>query len=387
MEISGTNYLANPRLLKLRQTQTRTTRKARECNPDLQRLQPHQMRPYSSLRRTCQKPSRAVQWRADAQATEMQVQQFLPMIPLLFLVFACQTPEAPKVQPDVQITADPHVEALGRDPEPLPESLRQALKDFRDRFACNAISGCPSEQVLLQAGWVIRPYVQQIFEKAPEQSSYRARAIHLLALLRDPQARPFLRDRLDDRDPETRALAIFGLGLLNDEQVQRLANTVTRDDPSVWMAPVRLSALWVAQRAGDRTANRAFLHQLALLARQQLAMSGLLWGLELCQRGDGLDCHAVFPLMARHPNFQVRRALVKALAAAPRPEYAAALVEMTGETATSIAEPAEIGLKVLSGLDLHGHAAWQQWCQQTACEKKAQEAIRELDRQLALPEK
>ena len=118
----------------------------------------------------------------------------------------------------------------------MPEPLREALKQFRDRFACNTISGCPSENVLRNMGWLARPYLQQIFEKAPDQAQYRSRSVRLIAELRDPQARAFLRERLQDADPETRAYAIFGLGLIDDREMEHLLPTIGRDDPTAWMA-------------------------------------------------------------------------------------------------------------------------------------------------------
>ena len=260
----------------------------------------------------------------------------------------------------------------------MPEGLREALGQFRDRFACNNISGCAAERALHDFGWQARPLVQQIFDRAPEQSGYRSRAVRVVAELADPQGREFLRARLTDTDPEVRAYAIYGLGLIDDRTLQPALATIARDDPSAWMAPVRLSALWLAQRWGDATAARAFIVQLGLLAEQHLAVTGLVWGLTLCGRGDGLDCSRALPAVARHPNFQVRRAVARAMAAAPLPSHAAGLVGLTAESAHSISDAAESGLRLLSGLDLHGHAAWAGWCAANQCERAADDAVRAL---------
>ena len=264
---------------------------------------------------------------------------------------------------------------MGRDPDAVSEPMREALKQFRDKFACNQISGCPAELVLHDLGWQVRPYVQQIFEKAPEQAQYRSRAVKVVAELQDPLARNFLRDRLQDSDPEVRAFAIFGLGLLDDRWLEPMLPTIGRDDATAWMAPVRLSALWVGTRWGDRTAEPAFLRQMALLAEQQMAVQGLIWGLTLCMRDDGPNCQKVLPLVARHPNFLVRRYVAKAMARAPLPSFALGLVALTTETARSIAEPAEQALRTLSGQDLHGPSEWRRWCEVTQCQHAAEEAI------------
>lgn len=296
---------------------------------------------------------------------------------LLLITSACAE-SPPPAAVDASAVAPPrdlHREALGRDPDAMPEALRDALKNFRDRFACNSISGCPSERVLLDLGWTARPYLQQVFDKAPAQATYRARAVRLIAELRDPLARTFLRERLQDADPETRAYAIFGLGLIDDRELEHLLPTIARDDASAWMAPVRLSALWLAAKWGDPSAERAFRQQLAWLARQQMAVQGLVWGLTLCMRDDGPHCEAALPAIARHPNFLVRRQVAKAMAAAPKPAYALGLVGLTAETARSISEPAEQALMVLSGQDLHDAASWRRWCEATHCERAADASV------------
>ena len=200
----------------------------------------------------------------------------------------------------------------------------------------------------------------------------------MIAELQDPQARTFLRDRLQDTDPETRAYAIFGLGLIDDEEIRHLLPTIARDDTSAWMAPVRLSAFWLSLRLGDPKAQKAFVNQMARLADQQMAVQGLVWGLTLCMRDDGPRCQAVLPAIARHPNFLVRRQVAKAMAVAPLPSYAEGLVALTTERARSIADPAEQALRVLSGQNLHGSVEWRQWCEATRCGRDAALAIRAL---------
>lgn len=350
---------------------------ARHCNPAPQGLQPQNAATYFPA---CQNGQCALQWPGGAGVAESIVARFQLFLLLVLLSTSC-TPSPPAESPRGQpaaAPADPHKEALGRDPDALPESLRDALQQFRDRFACNNVSGCPSEHVILNFGWMVRPYLQNIFEKAPDQAQYRSRAVRVIAELRDPMARTFLRDRLQDSDPETRAYAVFGLGLLDDRELARLLPTIGRDDWSAWMAPVRLSALWLSRRWGDPTAEHAFLQQLAMLANEQMAVQGLVWGLTLCMRDDGPNCQAALPAIARHPNFMVRRQVAKAMARAPLPAFASGLVALTTETARSISEPAEQALRVLSGQDLHGGTEWRRWCAATQCQRAAEEAVRAL---------
>ncbi len=309
------------------------------------------------------------------KVAEFAVTRWLPFLLSIFLLVSCAEPP-PEPKPDAAPAPfDPHAEALGRDPEPMPEPLRDALRQFRDRFACNNISGCPAEAVLLNIGWPARGYLQQVFEKAPDQALYRSRAVRVIAELRDPSSRAFLRDRLQDSDPEVRAYAVFGLGLIDDHELVRLLPSVGRDDATAWMAPVRLSALWLALRWGDPSAQQAFVQQLALLANQQMAVQGLVWGLTLCMRDDGPNCQAALPAIARHPNFVVRRQVAKAMAMAPQPSYAQGLVALTTESARSISEPAEQALRVLSGQNLHGSDEWRRWCETTQCARAAEQAI------------
>lgn len=367
-------------------------REARDCTATLRGLQPYNAASYfqrtaifysgaslplprrQTMHRACQMQSGGVQWAWPVAPWGPCMRKLLLVLTVLC---ACTQPPAPvpSPQPDASTALDPHTAALGPDPDAMPEPLRLALKDFRDKFACNNISGCPSERVLVGFGWTARPYMQQVFEKATDQATYRARAVRVIAELQDPQAIPFLRDRLGDNDPEVRAFAVYGLALADDRDLERLLPTIGRDDATAWMAPVRLSALWAAHRWGDRTAERAFVHQLAWLARQHMAVQGLTWGLTLCMRQDGPHCEPALPAIARHPNFLVRRYVAQAMAAAPKPAYAAGLVALANETAKSISEPAVQALRVLSGQNLTTAAEWRQWCAATGCEAAAESAI------------
>lgn len=277
---------------------------------------------------------------------------------------ACQGGRAPAV---AAAPADAG-SVTARDPAAIDEALRDALHAFRDRFACNAISGCPAEAIIIGFGWAARPHLEQMFQRAPRQATYRARAVHALAELRDPQALSFLQHAAVDVDPEVRGYAVLGIGLLGAREERPNFEQVTDADRSVWAAAPRLSALWVLRRWGDATAQARFAQEMALLVRQQMAGPALTWGLELCARPEGPSCDAILPLAAVHPNFTARREAIRAIAAHPRPALAAALVAATADPVHSLAEVAERTLAQLSGRqDLHGAQAWREWCEGTKC--------------------
>lgn len=288
---------------------------------------------------------------------------------------ACARPEAP-ARPDAavaQVQASPvdaYGQALGHDPEPIDEGLRVALHDLRDRFLCNSISGCKSEQVLIDYGWTVRPYLEQVFTTASAQASYRARTVRIIAQLRDPAALPFLVQVLPDRDPEVRAYAIFGLGLLDAQQLRGRVAAIAREDIVPWTAPARLSALWTLHLWRDPGAGEAFLAALRVLSGQHTGALGLTWGAELCMRDGAPDCRTVLPLIARHPGFSARRQAARAMAARPEPGQEAALVELTADPVHSIGELAEGALRRLTGTSLVGAEAWRSWCRQTQCQDK-----------------
>ncbi len=279
---------------------------------------------------------------------------------------ACRGAQPPATAPQ---SADAG-SVTGLDPAPVDEALLEALQSFRDRFACNAISGCPAEAVLIGFGWAARPHLEQMFQRAPKQATYRARAVRALAELRDPQALPFLRRVATDSDPEARGYAVLGIGLLGAREERANFEQLADSDRTVWSAAPRLSALWVLRRWGDPTAEARFLEELRLLTSQQMAGPALTWGLELCARPEGPSCDAVLPAAARHGNFTVRRAAIRAIAVHPTPALAPVLVMAAADPIHSLAEVAERALRELSGRqDLQGAGAWRDWCAQTKCDQ------------------
>ncbi len=298
---------------------------------------------------------------------------------ILLLCAACSRPPTATVAPKIAaptgaiaLAADvsPATAALRRDREAMDEGLRLALADFRDRFKCNAISGCPSQDVLVGFGWTARPYLEQVFGAASAQASYRGRAIRTLAELRDPQALPLLVKTLGDRDPETRAYAIYGVGLLDArEHLVKIQNAALEDD-TTYTAPCRLSAWWLLAKWNQPAASARFIELLRTVSQQQMGGPALTWGIELCGRSDAPDCSHLMPAIAQHPAFTVRRAVVHAMASRPVAAYSAALVQLSGDPIGTIARRAEEGLQTISGRsDLHGHSVWASWCLQNHCDQ------------------
>lgn len=271
------------------------------------------------------------------------------------------------VQPAAQLAQDLRRQALQRDPEASDEALRDLISELKDRFRCNAISGCPVHARIAQYGWAARPYLETLFNKAGWQASYRARTAQLIAELGDPLAEPFLARLLEDRDPEVRAYAALGLMRLGGERHRgRLQELRHADQP--WQAPARLAALFALWRLGDQAAGAEFSALLASLADLHAAGPALTLGAELCRQAEAPDCSAALPLIARHPGFQPRRAALLAMTARLRPSYAAALVYLLGDQARSLRDEAEAGLVALSGdATRSGREAWQQWCAQGGC--------------------
>ncbi len=280
----------------------------------------------------------------------------------------CANPAPVASAADVRVAVAPPVavpsvrqQATMRDPEAPDEGLRDALRAFQDRFACNAISGCPAHAILVGFGWAARPLVEQAFTRAGLQAGYRARAVQIVAQLRDPGAEAFFVRQLDDRDPEVRAWALIGLRDLNARQHRERVREQAAAD-SLWLAPARLAALWTLHGWGEADKGRAFQQLLFDLGSQQMAATALVVGAWLCARPDTPDCGAALPVLARHPNFQVRRDALQVMARQPRRSYAAALVYLTNDQARSVRQTAMDALAVLSsGHTATDHAGWQAW--------------------------
>lgn len=300
------------------------------------------------------------------------------VLPWLVFALAC-TPTPPPSPPPTagrpqtapqsaaQPSLDPHRAALGRDPEAQDEAVRQALHDLRDKFLCNGVSGCKAEPILVDAGWTIRPTLEQIFLQAPAQASWRARTVRIIARLRDPDALPFLLGQLDDREPEVQTYAVWGLGLLDARQVRARLTRIARDEATLWLAGPKLSALWVLHRWGEAWAGEAFVRYLRQLSQQQMAAVALTWGAELCADPRAPDCDGVLPAIARHPGFLARRQAVRTMAQQPARGQEAVLIDVAGDNVRSSAELAEDALRRLTGQPLHGADAWRQWCAEVDC--------------------
>lgn len=299
----------------------------------------------------------------------------LVLIGILVGALACSRPAPLDEQIDAGSrpapTVSAHAEALRRDPDAMDEGLREALRQFRDKFQCNGISGCKAEQTLVEYGWAARPYLEQLFQQAPAQASYRTRAVRTIAQLRDPSAQAFLVHALQDRDPEAKAYAIWGLGLLDAKTLRNRFEHIARDETMPWLAPPRLTALWTLHRWGDEAAGEHFLQQLHVLSTQQMAGPALTWGAELCMRDDSPDCRTVLPLLARHPGFTTRRQAARAMAARPQHGYEAALVDLASDSVRSISDNAVTALRQLTGLNFTEAADWRRWCSETRCHDEA----------------
>lgn len=262
---------------------------------------------------------------------------------------------------------DPRQQALARDPEASDEALRDLLSELKDRFRCNAISGCPVHPRIVQYGWAARPALEALFTKAGWQASYRARSVQLVAELADPLAEPFLLRLLEDRDPEVRGHAAIGLARLGAAQHRRRIQELSFAD-QLWQAPARIGALYALWRLGDAAAGDAFAQALVDLAPLHAAGPALTLGAELCRLQPAPDCAAALPLIARHPGFQPRRAALLAMTARLRPGYAPALVYLLGDQARSIRDEAEGALVALTGESQRsGREAWQAWCRDGGC--------------------
>lgn len=259
--------------------------------------------------------------------------------------------------------------ASGYDPDAADESLRDLLLALQDRFRCNGVSGCPAHAQLVAMGWGARLPLEQVFLQAPQQAPWRVRTVAILAALGDPQGEALFVRLLDDRDPEVRGHAINGLGRIGATALrQRIWEQSAAE--GLWLAPARMAALHVLARWGDPAASQAFSRDLAQLAVQPMATAALVLAGGLCRDvpTPTIDCTAGLVAMARHPVFHVRKAAVTAMAAAPRPAMAAALVYLSGDQARSIRDEAESTLVRISGeSNRHGHAAWQGWCDGGGC--------------------
>ncbi len=313
----------------------------------------------------------AAVWRCTGARVTVGQRWSLVVVVVTVTLGHCGKPAAPTETRDAMPTVTGPAPTLrelatAADPEPPDEGLRDALRAMQDRFACNAISGCPAHQALVGFGWQARPLVEQAFARASLQAGYRARAVQVVAELRDPGAEPLFLRVLDDRDPEVRAWALIGLGDLQARQhSERVQEQAAAD--TLWLAPARLAALWTLHRWGQADKGLQFQQLLGELATQQMAATALVVGAWLCARNDTPDCGAALPLLARHPNFQVRRDALHVMARQPRRSYAAALVYLTNDQARSVRQTAMDALTVLSrGHTATDHAGWQAWLSEQA---------------------
>ena len=290
------------------------------------------------------------------------------------LALACQPmPQAPASAvgpPPVtakQSATEIRRHALERDPEPTDEGLRDLIAELKDRFRCNAISGCPVQARLTAYGWAARVPLEGLFARAGWQTPYRARTVQIIKELGDPGAEPFLAHCLEDRDPEVRAQGALGLASLGaSKYTQRLQELRHADQP--WQAPAKVGALYALWQLGDEAAGAEFSVTLQALAPLHMAGGALTLGAELCARVPAPDCRAALPAIARHPGFQARRAALHAMTARLHPSYAPALVYLLGDQARSIRDEAEAALVALTGdQSRNGKDEWLAWCQSGGC--------------------
>jgi HEAT repeat protein len=244
----------------------------------------------------------------------------------------------------------------------MDEALRGLLDQFRDKFKCNGVSGCPSQDALLAFGWTARPYVEQVFASAPAQSTYRARSVWLLGQLADPMAQPVLRGALRDRDPEVRGYAAYGLARLGDRAMLAELQDWTEGPVHPWTGPAQLTAWWALWQLGDKAALAQFTATVEQLASHPMAGPSLVWASHLCAETPPHTCDAVLPRIAQHPAFLPRRAALRAMARSPQASFAPVLVLLLRDPVQSVRDLAQATLVAISGRgDLQGLPAWENW--------------------------
>jgi HEAT repeat protein len=244
----------------------------------------------------------------------------------------------------------------------MDEALRGLLDQFRDKFKCNGVSGCPAQDALLAFGWTARPYVEQVFASAPAQASYRARSVWLLGQLADPMSQAVLRGALRDRDPEIRGYAAYGLARLGDQAILPELREWTEGPVHPWTGPAQLSAWWALWRLGEVNALAQFIQTTEQLASHPMAGPSLVWASHLCADTPPHTCDSVLPRMAQHPAFLPRRAALRAMAKAPQASFAPVLVLLLRDPVQSVRDLAQATLVAISGRgDLQGLPAWETW--------------------------
>lgn len=296
---------------------------------------------------------------------------------LCALLGACSQRVAPQTPGPVQATPQ-RAAALQRDDAAMDEALRTLLDQFRDKFRCNGVSGCPSQQALRQFGWPARPYVEQVFHSAPAQATYRSRAMWLVASLRDPAAKGTLRQGLRDRDPDVRGYAAWGLALLSEPDYRQLVAHLLEEPLHAWTAPGRLSALWGLGLLGDAAARATFVREAATLSTHPMAGPALVWAAQLCSPANAPDDTPAVPLAAaatatddcagllakisRNPSFLPRRAALRAIAANPKRVHLPVLMAALSDPVHSLRELAAqtLGHLAQDGV-VRTPAQWRHW--------------------------
>ena len=251
-----------------------------------------------------------------------------------------QTRAAP-ARPDARAVTE---RANGRDDEAMPEGLRLALDELRDKFRCNGVSGCPAADVIRGFGFVAGPYLVQLLELARPDDAWRPRAVMLLAELGAPRAWQALERLLDDGDPEVHAAALFGLAQLDRPRALELARPRSAGRPPPFLAGPQLTALWLLARGGEGSRGEAersralgALHERGVdLTAQLLAGKGIRALLGLCARADSPDCRPVTHAAAQHPTYHLRKAAAVAIAAHPAPADRSLLEQLRDDKVPSI---------------------------------------------------
>jgi len=265
--------------------------------------------------------------------------------------------------------AEPIPLATDRDTDGIDEGLRIALRNVRNKFKCNRISGCKPQDVAIGFGRHARPFVEQLFASAPRRAPWRSRTVRIVAELRDPDALPFLVERLGDRNEAVIAYAAYGLVLLDYRAEQKRFEDLATAGAGLMYAKTRLSTRWALARWGVKGAKAAFKGELEDRVGQLLGSGAVTWGLYLCTQWSGVDCERSWRLAARHPAFVVRRAVAERFEAVPRKRDIPVLVELAADPVPSVGRRARAVLVQLTGeAGLRDGGAWRKWCDERKCD-------------------
>jgi HEAT repeat protein len=242
--------------------------------------------------------------------------------------------------------------------------IAQAVAALRDERACNRVSGCPAEDVLLAAGATAAPALAEAVAAGGRGANYFPRMVEILGRIGGADQLEAVRTLLDEPRWHVRASAAVALGRMGDRLSEPRLEYLGRNDAS---AAVRAATSFARVLLGDATAKEGVAVTLSEDGVRSEGWPTITFVIPLAVELKLTEALPGIRLAATHRDYFLRRTAAEALGALDDRASIPLLVGLTEDEMPGVRKRAMASLARLTGKSFPTGAGWKSWCEETRC--------------------